>query len=104
MPNVASIRSYYPVRKSHLGTMGFEEQFYLLWLLLLRRFRKAIIPCLMGVILLKIPVKLLFYFHFELQQYAPTRPEGFDLILIYLMQFRIETMAIGGLAAYLVFH
>jgi peptidoglycan/LPS O-acetylase OafA/YrhL len=104
LPNIAAIRGFQPVGASHLWTVGFEEQFYLVWPLLLRHFRKTILPFLVGVILFKIPVALLFYFHFALRQYAPVKPEGFDLLLIYLMQFRIEAMAIGGLAAWLVFN
>lgn len=103
LPNVAAIRGFLPVGAAHLWTVGFEEQFYLVWPLLLRRFRSNIFPLLLGVILFKVLVTILFYVHFTLRQYAPIKPEGFDLLLIYLMQFRIEAMAIGGLAAFLVF-
>jgi peptidoglycan/LPS O-acetylase OafA/YrhL len=73
---------------THLWTIGVEEQFYVTWPLLLRRFARYVPQALLAIVALKVVVS------------------GLDLpapLARTLMYLRIENMAVGGLGAYLVF-
>lgn len=104
LPNVAQIYSYYPVGASHLWSIGVEEYFYVLWPVLIRRFRKNILPALLGVILVRLVISLFIAYRFTYANYAPTTLIGFDFYLIALSKFPFENMAIGGLGAYILYH
>ncbi len=92
-----------PVALTHLWSIGVEEQFYLLWPRLLRAFRRYVLPCLLGIIVIKL------LFNAYAGYYWATNPpingyEGWDFVVLFLIGFRIESMAIGGVGAYLIYH
>ncbi len=101
LPNVATVMGYFPIGIDHLWTIGVEEQFYLLWPALLRFFRRRPSLILIGIVLFKLAVNLFRPWYFA------AYPPGDDLtpmvfILRFLASFQIESMAIGGMAAYLL--
>lgn len=100
LPNVATVMGYFPVGIDHLWTIGVEEQFYLLWPALLRYFRRRPLVILLGIIVFKIIVTLFRQWYFA--TYPPN--DGLTplvFILRFLATFQIESMAMGGIVAYL---
>jgi peptidoglycan/LPS O-acetylase OafA/YrhL len=88
---------------SQAWSVGTEEQFYLLWPWILKRFRSSLPWILVGI-----PVGLLLL-RKSLVFLCSHLPEGFlnHLLTVlgkFLDTFNIEFMAIGGLAAWLLFH
>lgn len=77
---------------AHLWTIGVEEQFYLLWPLLLRRFARHVPRVLLGIVAFKV---LVIALHAVIAAY-PLQ------VMDFLIQFRIENMAVGGMGAYLL--
>jgi peptidoglycan/LPS O-acetylase OafA/YrhL len=105
LPNVVS-GLYVPMPlSSHVWSIGVEEQFYLLWpwLLISRNFKRLF------VIILSVGAVLaggFFYFRFALNPYHIAKDDThpfFFFVSMFLAQFRVGCMAIGGLGAYLVF-
>ena len=98
-PNIAySILGPIPF-VSILWSIGVEEQFYILWPLLLRRFKKKPFLILVAIILVFLTLRTAFSFYTDFVWYYDVRGyylRGFS-ILFHNLQF--ECMAIGGLAA-----
>lgn len=101
LPNVADLLGIYVLGAMHLWTIGVEEQFYLLWPQLLKRFARWPLLCLLGVIAFKAAVLAI-----SMAYRDDPAPLGIPLlypVVIFIANFRIESMAIGGIGAYLVF-
>ncbi len=76
-----------------LWSIGVEEIFYLMWAPLVKFFKKYVLPLILSVILIKIALGLFVYFADINNIFAK---------IVYILEF--EAMAIGGIAAYLVFN
>ena len=105
LPN-ASLSTVYvlsPVVLTHLWTIGIEEQFYILWSLLLKVIKRRVLLILTGVIVFRIVVNVSIPIYWA---YRPDVPYGLasDFLVFFLTSFRIESMAIGGIGAYLIFN
>ena len=84
-----------------LWSIGVEEQFYLLWPLLLKYVRKFLvlsIAIIIGALVLK---QIVFYLA-EVNRASPSL-KYWNYLLNYLYFTRMECMAVGGLGAWLVF-
>lgn len=83
---------------SHTWSIGTEEQFYLIWPVLLLIFRKQKLVMLVFVVLAYLAIlKLLFT---PWTDWVPFRP----VVQGYWKLFNIDCMAIGGVYAFLLFH
>ncbi len=101
LPNVADLLGLYVLGAMHLWTIGVEEQFYLLWPQLLKRFARRPLLCLLGVVGFKAGILAI-----SLAYRDDPSPLGLPFlhpIIIFITNFRIESMAIGGIGAYLIF-
>ena len=79
-----------------LWSIGVEEQFYLIWAPIMKKFRKHF-PWICLVIIL---LKLTSYFFF---QQAASESKWFYVLGEVNQKLKFEAMAIGGLAAYWIF-
>jgi len=105
LPNVV-LMSYGAIPYiSQTWSIGVEEQFYLIWPLLLK-YSKRYLPPLFGVIII---MKLLdFLLPFSLRflvahQSNISLQHGISYMISYLSYLRITCMAIGGLGAYVLY-
>ena len=87
---------------SNLWSVGTEEQFYLIWPWLVKKFKKVWLPFLLGSILILGIVRVIlsqWVYEGELQ--------GIKKIFFFVMQFlnlfRIDCMAVGALGAWILF-
>lgn len=102
MPNIAVSLYHEMPLCSHTWSIGVEEQFYLMWPWLIGSLRPR------RTITVLATVALVLAGGFFWLRYGPgsTTPEaGTTMLLVsdFLAHFRIGTMAIGGIGAYLVF-
>jgi peptidoglycan/LPS O-acetylase OafA/YrhL len=85
-----------------LWSIGVEEQFYLLWPILIRRF-KNFLALAFGIIVLVVLLR-----HAAFWMATASRDEAslrfWNYVINYFYFTRMECMAIGGVAAWLVFH
>lgn len=104
LPNVAQLFFYYPLGASHLWTIGIEEYFYVIWPVLVKYFRKNILPAIAGIILFRVIFVVIFYYRFSFPDYALNFLESQSFYFMVINQFPFENMAIGGLGAYILYH
>ncbi len=97
LPNLALIVFGIMPFASHTWSVGTEEQFYLIWPLLLTYFRKNRMLLMIGIIMLYLLLKSLLYF--QLLNFIPFH----YTLLAFLTTFNIDCMAIGGIYAILLF-
>ncbi len=98
LPNYAFVLYDLPYWCAQTWSIGVEEQFYYLWPWLIKYPKKRIFTV---VIFLAVTVLLLFTgIHFL---DAPQETNK-AIITTFLGQFRIQTMALGGLCAWLVYN
>jgi peptidoglycan/LPS O-acetylase OafA/YrhL len=82
---------------SHTWSIGTEEQFYLIWPVLLK-FTKNKLRIIVLVIIFYLTFKFLLFTNFL--NFIPFK----NLILEFWLSFNIDCMAIGGLFSYLLFN
>jgi peptidoglycan/LPS O-acetylase OafA/YrhL len=102
MPNVALVLYHEMPLCSHTASIGVEEQFYLLWPLLIGSLRPRRMLFVLTVIFLVLGGAFFWL------RYGPNSAvfrEGSLMapLSLFLAQFRIGAMAVGGIGAYLVF-
>jgi peptidoglycan/LPS O-acetylase OafA/YrhL len=98
LPNLAMVAFPQVPFTAQVWSIGTEEQFYLIWPLLLKKF-KSVLPAVLsgiaiGIILLR---KSLFILRDHLAESGFR--SGLSLFVEFLNTFNIECMAIGGLGA-----
>src|SRR5690606_3478056 len=83
-------------------SVGVEEQFYLLWplLMLFAINRKKIVHVLVGTVIFYLVIKVITVIN-----YAPNPVHGAsEKIWLFWDHFSIDCMAMGGISAYLLFY
>lgn len=102
MPNIAA--TLYPEMPlcSHAWSIGVEEQFYLIWPWLIGSLHPRRTIMRLGAITLMV-AGVFFWLRFGPESAGQTDQKAFLLLADFLAHFRIGTMAIGGVGAYLVF-
>ncbi|MDP3557229.1 MAG: acyltransferase [Bacteroidota bacterium] len=98
LPNLA-FAIFKPI--PHIGqswSIGVEEQFYLIWPWVVKN-SKNILKTLCIIIALLISIKIIVLFVFKLN------PQNANLLILknFIAMFKIESMAIGGVGAWMVF-
>jgi peptidoglycan/LPS O-acetylase OafA/YrhL len=102
LTNLTYFGSIYPMGLSHLWSIGIEEQYYLTVPVLLKKFARNVAPVLCFVI----GFKVLLVFVSDAYQPPPDAPAWMnvgDVVLRFLVFWRVENMAVGGLGAYVLF-
>lgn len=96
LPNLALIL-YSPVAgASHAWSVGVEEQFYLIWPVILKTFRHHILLLLLFILLGK-PLSLL-----AMEYLALKNQPAWSVLYQFLDSLKIELMAMGGIGAWLL--
>jgi peptidoglycan/LPS O-acetylase OafA/YrhL len=83
-------------------SIGVEEQFYLLWPLLMKRARRFLVLAL-AVVAAIVAARYLALALATANRADPARLRVWNQVISYLYFTRIECMAVGGIAAWLVF-
>ncbi|MFM9984880.1 MAG: acyltransferase family protein [Flavobacteriales bacterium] len=94
LPNLALILFSPVAGAAQAWSVGVEEQFYLIWPLLLKTFRKHIIWILFAILVGK-PLSIV-----TMEYYGLNVREGFNVFYEFLVSFKIELMALGGIGAW----
>jgi peptidoglycan/LPS O-acetylase OafA/YrhL len=100
LPHVGIFFLHYAPGIDQLWSIGVEENFYLIWPVLVKIFRKRMVALLTGIIVIKLACNLIYV---VLEQ-NPQTPLWLLHVFGLINFIRIENMAVGGLGAYLVFH
>ncbi len=87
---------------SNLWSVGTEEQFYLLWPLLISRFKKSAVPFLLGIIISLALTRIIVAQYVYSGELIGSR-KIFFFMLQFLNLFRIDCMAMGALGAWVFF-
>lgn len=84
----------------HLGTIGTEEQFYLIWPLLFKFFDNLFIPLIFIFITITIAPHLSDYINFNFIEDKNAK-QFFNHLTNFFTHFKINCMALGGLISYI---
>lgn len=99
LPNIATAIYGHVPHIGHLWTIGVEEQFYIIWPIFIKKFTDNLIPSITKLIFAIIFIKAIILFSF------PFLLKDFHAILYikeFFAGFKIESMAIGSIGAYLL--
>ena len=99
IPNVLRIVNPTVVGANQLWSVGIEEQFYLIWPLLVKGFIKRVLPFLYFFVMLKFAGHILLYGSSEMT--GMLRPS--QLLRLYEL-FPVEQMAIGAIGASFMYY
>jgi len=105
LPNVLRVMEAPIVGANQAWSVGVEEQFYILWPLLVRTFRKVLLKFLILFIVLKFAITVLMALsldyilpaNFQYMVYLRTIQRFWDLL-------QIEQMSFGAIGAYVLFY
>jgi peptidoglycan/LPS O-acetylase OafA/YrhL len=104
LPNVAALMFPPLVGAAQTWSVGVEEQFYILWPFLVKRFEHHPLKALLAVIASKLSVVSLVSFLLSSSIIAASSKPGLQQFAMFLSFLEIESMAVGGVAAYLLMH
>src|SRR5262249_23461153 len=97
LPQIGAYFGSYVTGIGQLWSIGIEETFYLVWPVLFRRFLPSILRVLVGIIVIKLLIWIIYLL-------LPSATPSFLRQLVGLVVFiRVENMAVGGLGAYILF-
>ncbi|MCX6160784.1 MAG: acyltransferase [Ignavibacteriae bacterium] len=88
---------------SQFWSVGVQEQFYLTWPVAVKLFSKYFMWFLISFLLLKFGLEFLLIYITPLLNDKPTLQKIFSQLLFMLQLFQVEQMAVGGIAAYILF-
>lgn len=101
LPNLLRVTSIQVVGANQAWSVGVEEQFYLIWPLLIRVFKKYVPTFLVSFILIKFGLQLMLFSLGGSLDNSIGKALGQAATL--LAQMQIEQMAVGGLGAWWLF-
>ncbi len=90
-PNLVRVWGRTMIGLNQSWSIGVEEQFYIIWPLLIKKFKDCILKFLIIFIILKMFLQILLYFIDE------------NLYKLFSL-LQIEQMAVGAIGAYILFH
>lgn len=102
LPNVSLILFHTVPFAAHLWSVGVEEQFYLIWPNLLKNTNKILFFLLLIIVALFSLRNGIGYLIFH-NYFDGNSQKYFKAIAIFLNFFKIDSMAIGGIGAWVVF-
>lgn len=103
-PNVSKALGYYYDGVVHLWSIGVEEQFYLIWPILLLITRKLFRIRLVVLIVLFLFFSVLPHIlWFSQSHFSLFSDQNFQFLDRFTKMFKINCMALGGIVGYLVF-
>lgn len=102
LPNVGYTIYEHIAYASQTWSVGVEEQFYLLWplLMLWAINKKKVVPMLLGVITVYLGIKSVVVWNYATDMSSVAN----EKIWLFWDHFSIDCMAIGGIGAYLLFY
>ncbi|WP_299248614.1 acyltransferase [uncultured Cytophaga sp.] len=92
---------------TQLWSISIEEQFYLIWPLIVKKWIGNLGKAIIWFVAIKIAFQLLVYaICFLMLKYVPNHPwiEGLLVFKVFIKVLYVETMAIGAYGAYLIFN
>lgn len=101
LPNIAKSCNYAIPGAVHLWSIGVEEQFYLIWPILIYIFRKRLFHLFVIIFITFSILPLLVDFIYIRSDYFQKIPDIKKIISAFLSSFKINAMALGGIFAYL---
>ena len=101
LPNLAMSGFGSIMHIPHLWSIGVEEQFYLIWPLIIKFFKRKAIIVIMLLIVLLIP--LIPHGADFLAVRIPSMKGFFKVLRLFFQYFLINSMAIGGLLAFVYY-
>ena len=102
LPNVARLSSHTIMGLNQSWSIGVEEQFYLMWPVLVRKFKNNFLRFLLAFILIKMFIGLFFMVSNNLLEHQPVSHK-LQLVIQFWDLLQIEQMAIGAIGAYFLF-
>lgn len=102
LPNLLRIIMPQLVGANQLWSVGIEEQFYLIWPVLISIFAKRIVPFLLSFITLKFIINISIVASLDYIQAESIIVKVKQFLMLYEL-FPVEQMAIGGLGAALIY-
>ena len=90
-PNLVRVWGRTMVGLNQSWSIGVEEQFYIIWPLLIKKFKNSILKFLISFIIIKMFLQVLLYFVDD------------NLYKLFSL-LQIEQMAVGAIGAYILFH
>lgn len=103
LPNIGFVFFRAPYLCAQTWSIGIEEQFYAIWPWIIKRknpFKSFLIAAAVFVIIVG---SVSFYFLKISDLPVATKDKIYENLALFFSQFRILTMVIGGIGAYLVF-
>ncbi len=101
LPNVVFALAADFIPAPHLWSIGVEEQFYLIWPLLMKAFRKRIGRVIYAIILAKVVATWAFLYLLKLP--GDRNDVLLRLISAFLHDWRLDSIAVGAFCAYMLF-
>lgn len=103
LPNLMLAKTFHVVGANQTWSVGVEEQFYIIWPILVRQFHKWFIPFLIVLVIVKMGLSLIALAGIT------WLPDGVVVEVLRKFEnlwhaFKIEQMAVGGFGAYYLFH
>lgn len=104
IPNLAKATGHYIDGAVHLWSIGVEEQFYLVWPLLILLFRKYLFILLVIIFVGISGLPFFLDFIHSHSSLFNNKEDLFSHIHSFVVHFKINSMAIGGIFAYAFKH
>lgn len=101
LPNIVAVVFYPVLFSSQIWSIGVEEQFYLIWPILIKYFRNTL-KLLLFVIFFYVSAVIIISF-FKRTETDPVTIKNLQIISEIIALTRIDCMAIGGVGAYIIF-
>jgi peptidoglycan/LPS O-acetylase OafA/YrhL len=101
IPNIPLLTDNPVLAGAHMWSLGVENEFYMIWPLLLMRFKNSILRMMVSIILIKFILVIIILPFFITHIYSN---HFTNLLNEFLVILAIESMAVGGLGAWLVFN